>query len=320
MPQLSYSEILERVKSEGGFEKALNATSGGAGEGFGGEGAASGSFGAQDLVGKSIEIEVQQLPIIDFPMEDLTYKQNITPKPNDLSEILNIKSSGDGTVPWVNDYTEGKGQVLLNSGRLILNADKDFLMLFGKNVAIASPGPVNVDSENTVTLFGEKGLFLGVPGKGEEVKEVPAPKEKGDATPNQNYEPLVLGIKLANLLEDLLVVLKNANIITPIGKAYFLEDTQWELASLAARLPEMLSTYAYIDGLSHEIPPPPPKAPDKVTPYPTKLIGTITAIGDSTLSSDITNNPAPTETISSPLKDVSGFYDSVDDLYTIPGI
>jgi hypothetical protein len=320
MPQLKYSEILERVKSEGGFEKALKgSSSGGGGEGFGGEGA-GGGFSAQDLVGKSIEIEVQQLPVIDFPMEDLAYKQNITPKANDIPKLLNIKGSGDGTTPWINDYTEGKGQVLINSGRLVLNADKDFLMLFGKNVAIASPGPVNVDSENSVTIFGEKGLFLGVPGKGEEVKEVPTPKEKGDATPNQNYEPLVLGIKLANLLEDLLVVLKNANIITPIGKAYFLEDTQWELASLASRLPEMLSTYAYIDGLSHEVPPPPPKPPDKVTPYPTKLIGTIVAIGDSSLSNSTTNNPAPTAAISSPLKDVPGFYDSVDDLYIIPGI
>ena len=325
MPQLTYSEILERVKSEGGFEKALTGASG-AGAGFGGEGAASGSFGAQDLVGKSIEIEVQQLPVIDFPMSDLTYKQTIAEKPNDLPNLLKIAASSNSESPWINNYTEGGGlgggQVLLNSGRLVLNASKDFLMLFGKNVAIASPGPVNIDSEKSVTLFAEKGLFLGVPGKRAKVPpaEVPPPKEKGDATPNQDYEPLVLGVKLANLLEDLLVVLKNANIITPIGKAYFLEDTQWELASLAARLPEMLSTYAYIDGLSHEVPAPPPKAPEKVTPYPTKLIGTITAIGDSTLSSDITNNPAPTAAISSPLKDVPGFYDSVDNLYTIPGL
>ena len=159
-----------------------------------------------------------------------------------------------------------------------------------------------------------------MPGKGKEIDVVPPAKEKGDATPNQNYEPLVLGVKLANLLEDLLVVLKNANIITPIGKAYFLEDTQWELASLAARLPEMLSTYAYVDGLSHEAPSPPPKPPEKVTPYPTKLIGTIVAIGDSTLNSSVANNPAPTAAISSPLKDVPGFYESVDDLYIIPGV
>ncbi len=323
MPQLSYSEVLERVKSEGGFEKALKgSSSGGGGEGFGGDAGGAGGFSAQDLVGKSIEIEVQQLPTIDFPMEDLTYKQNISPKANDIPVLLHLARSGDDASPWVNDYTEGKGQVILNSGRLVFNADKDFLMLFGKNVAIASPGPVNVDSENTVTIFGEKGLFLGVPNKGGEWKpdDIPPPKEKGDKTPNQAYEPLVLGIKLANLLEDLLVVLKNANIITPIGKAYFLEDTQWELASLASRLPEMLSTYAYIDGVSHEEPPPPPKPPEKVTPYPTKLIGTIVAIGDSTLNSSVANNPAPTAAISSPLKDVPGFYESVDDLYIIPGV
>lgn len=313
MPQLSYAEILEKVKKEGGIDAALKG-GGGAGSGFGGEGTAAGDggFNAQDLVGKSIEIEVKQLPTIEFPMEDQQFSSKVSKnsKP-DLNTLLSLK---DGKGGKINDFKKGSGQVIINSSRLVFNASKDFLMMFGKEgVAIASPGPVNMDSDNSITLFGERGLFLGVPNKGEEIKDdIPKPKSKGDATPNQEYEPLVLGIKLANIMEDLLVILKNANIITPIGKAYFLEDTQWELASLAARLPEMLSTYAYVDGISHNKPDPAPPAPEKVTPYPTKLIGTITAIGDSTLSNSTTNNTATTGPITSPLASLPGFYESVD--------
>ena len=313
MPQLSYAEILEKVKKEGGIDAALKG-GGGAGSGFGGEGSAAGGeggFNVQDLVGKSIEIEVKQLPVIEFPMEDQQFSSKVSKnsKP-DLNTLLSLK---DGQGGKVNDFKKGSGQVIINSSRLVFNASKDFLMMFGKEgVAIASPGPVNMDSDNSITLFGERGLFLGVPNKGEEIKDdIPKPKAKGDATPNQEYEPLVLGIKLANILEDLLVILKNANIITPIGKAYFLEDTQWELASLAARLPEMLSTYAYIDGISHNKPDPAPAAPEKVTPYPTKLIGTITAIGDSTLSNTAANANA-TGPITSPLAQLPGFYESVE--------
>jgi hypothetical protein len=324
MPQLTYAEILERVKSEGGLQAALKGTSA-AGSGFGGEATGSGGFGPQDLVGSSIEIEVQQLPIIDFPMEDLSYSQGVSKKEGGgadaVKKQLSIKTGGaDGL--FINNFAKNTGQIVINSSRVLINADKDYLMLFGKNVAIASTGPVNVDSSDSVTLFGERGLFLGVPNKGEpyNANTPPPPKTKSDPIPNQAYEPLVLGSKLAELLDDMLVILKNANIITPIGKAYFLEDTQYELACLQSRIPELLSTYAYVDGVSHQQTiKPAPVAPEKVTPYPTKLIGTVTAIGDSTLS-NATNNPPPTNPISSPLKDAPGFYESVDNLYIIPGI
>lgn len=326
MPQLTYAEILEQVKKEGGLEAALKGTSA-TGTGFGGEGestaSGSGAFNPQDLVGRSIEIEVQQLPVIDFPMEDLSYSQEVTRKQGGAEAVqkqLSIKTGGTGGL-FINNFTRKTGQIVINSSRVLINADKDYLMLFGKNIAIASTGPVNIDSGDSVTLFGERGLFLGVPNKGEAVKSnPPAPKLKSDPIPNQDYEPLVLGTKLAELLDDMLVILKNANIITPTGKAYFLEDTQYELACLQSRIPEILSTYAYIDGISHQQSiKPAPTPPEKVTPYPTKLIGTITALGESTLGTT-TANPAPTSPITSPLKDVPGFYDSVDNLYNIPGI
>lgn len=330
MPQLSYSEILERVKSEGGLAAALKGTSSaGSGFGEGGEGggdSAGGGLNPQDLVGRSIEIEVQPLPVIDYPMEDLSYTQEISKKAGGgaaaVKKLLSIKGGGDGGL-FVNDFTKGTGQVVINSSRVLINADKDYLMLFGKNVAIASTGPVNVDSSDSITLFGERGLFLGVPNKGEPDNggAVKLPKAKSDPIPNQDYEPLVLGLKLAELLDDMLVILKNANIIATIGKAYFLEDTQYELACLQSRIPEILSTYAYVDGISHQQTiKPAPTPPEKVTPYPTKLVGTITGLGDTVVDANATNNPPPTNPISSPLKDVPGFYDSVDNLYNIPGI
>jgi len=324
MPAITYAEILAKVNEEGGLKKALEGTSSSAG-GFGGEGGASGSggFNAQDLVGRSIEIEVQQLPVIDFPMEDLSYQQEIGTAPGGGPEAvkknLSIKTGTDGL--FINNFVKKTGQIVINSSRVLINADKDYLMLFGKNVAIASTGPVHIDSGDSVTLFGERGLFLGVPNKGESwsADDVPKPATKSDPIPNQAYEPLVLGTKLAELLDDMIVVLKNANIITNIGKAYFLEDTQYELACLQSRIPELLSTFAYVDGVSHQKAiTPAPVAPEKVTPYPTKLIGTITAIGDSTLSN--TTTTTPTNPITSPLKDVPGFFESVDNLFIIPGI
>lgn len=315
MPAITYAEILERVKKEGGIEAALKGASG-TGSGFGGEGTAAGGEGdLQSLVGKTIEIEVQQLPVIDFPMEDLQYSSGVKKgKSNDVNSLLSIK---DGFLGKLNDFKKGTGQVIINSNRLILNASKEHLMLFGnQGIALASPGPVNVDSENSITVFGEKGLFLGVPNKGEPVKgEIPEPKSKGDPTQDELYEPLVLGVKLANILEDLLLILKNANIISPIGQAYFREDTQWELASLQARIPEMLSTFAFVDGISHNKPDPAPKAPEKLTPYPTKLVGTITAIGGTTNTNALNNQPT-TGPITSPLAEVPGFFESVDNLFT----
>lgn len=318
MPSVTYAEILERIKKEGGIDGALKGLNG-AGTGFGGEGefgpdGEGGGFDIQSLVGKRIEIEVQQLPTIEFPMEDLQYSSGVKEsKKNNINELLQIK---DGNSRKVNDVKKDSGQIIINSNRVVLNAASDYMMMFGKQgVAVASPGPVNMDSETSITLFGTKGLFLGVPNKGKGVvplDQQKAPQSKGDPTKDEPYEPMVLGIKLANILEDFLLILKSANLITPVGQAYFREDTQWELASLQARIPEMLSTFGYIDGFSHLKPDPAPPAPEKVTPYPTKLVGTITAIGDGPINSNTSTNGPTTGPITSPLASVPGFFESVD--------
>jgi hypothetical protein len=61
----------------------------------------------------------------------------------------------------------------------------------------------------------------------------------------------VLGIKLANWIEDFLTVLKNAVGTDGLSNVKFQPTTQAEFGLLANRIPEILSNYAYIDGVSH---------------------------------------------------------------------
>jgi hypothetical protein len=149
-------------------------------------------------------------------------------------------------------------------------------MIFGQQgIVLSSKGNINLDADDAITAFGENGVFIGVPGKGKSIEDgngnKKIPKTKADPTVDQNYEPLVLGIKLANLIEDLLITLKNATLLTPVGKGYFREDVMYELACIQARIPEILSTYAYVDGISHEPVSKAPTAPTKVTEPPTTI-------------------------------------------------
>jgi hypothetical protein len=191
-------------------------------------------------------------------------------------------------------------------------------MLFGhQGVAISSPGSVNIDAEDSITIYSGDGLFLGVPGSvsgsindvRKSTDTAKLPKTKADPTPDYEYEPVVLGTKLANLIEDLLVILKNATLLTPVGKGYFREDVMYELACLQARIPEMLSTYAYIDGYSHEgVDTPAPEPPKTVTEPPTTLVGTVT--GTFTGTTGAIDPNAPSNVITNPLADQPDFFDT----------
>lgn len=254
-----------------------------------------------------VVIEVPPLPTIDFPMEDLTFGSQITGQSADLDGLLGIKSGAGGKV---NNYGGKGSQILINSDRIILNTKTDYLMLFGQSgVAISSQGNVNIDAEESVTLYGEDGVFIGVPGKGvaSRDKAVP-PKTKADPTIDTDYEPLVLGLKLANLLEDLLIVLKNATIIAPLGEAAFREDVMYEFRCLQARIPEMLSTYAYVDGISHEAPDPGPEPPKTVTEPSRTLRGTVT--GTFTGTSGPPDPNTPTQRINNPMSEQPDFYET----------
>ena len=151
---------------------------------------------------------------------DIVLQSTLSPqksKPS-VDSLLGIDASGN-TV-----YSSGVlGSALLNSSRIIINAKQQYAMLFGeKGVVIASPNRVNIDAGESITLasYGDSntpkspngGLFLGLPNRGlRYVTETQAQigVTKGDRTPDQAYEPLILGLKLANWIEDFLIVLKN---------------------------------------------------------------------------------------------------------------
>jgi hypothetical protein len=120
----------------------------------------------------------------------------------------------------------------------------------------------------------------------------------------------VLGVKLANFLEDLLIILKNATVLTPVGKGYLREDTMYELGCLQARLPEILSTYGYIDGISHEAVDPPPTPPKILTEPPTTLTGTVTGTFTGAITSDNSTSSGASITITNPLATQPEFFDT----------
>jgi len=150
------------------------------------------------------------------------------------------------------------GSIFLNGDRIILNAKSDFSMLFGqKGVAIASPERVNIDAGQSITLFTPESLFLGLPNRGQSTNKLQKTQgelgdTKGDPTPDYAYEPMVLGVKLANLLEDLVTAVSDGDLVSGLSNASWQPSTIAEFQLLANRLPEILSTYAYVDGVSHE--------------------------------------------------------------------
>ena len=261
------------------------------------------------ITGRQVRIDVPELPKISIPMEDLAFESNIpgvVKNELSLNTLLGIKPGQGGKV---NNYAGS--QLLLNSDRIILNSRLDYLMLFGKEgVSISSQGNVNIDADDAITIYGEDGLFLGVPGKGKSLSEgggnQKPPVNKSQRTIDSDYEPLVLGIKLAGLLEDLIYAVKDANIVC-IGGAYFREDTQQLLSDLQKRIPEMLSTYAFIDGISHETVLPESPRITSVTPNPTSLTGTILGVGEV---GNVTTPNTVTNPVTNPLAAQADFFEA----------
>lgn len=304
MAILTYADLKTKLESGGGMDISPTDT------GFGGEvaGGQTGTFTG------TFTIEVPQLPKIEFPMDDLTFDSDIRGQSQDLWALLNINKWG-GSSGHANGYAGS--QILINSDRIILNSRTDYLMLFAQQgVAISSRGDVNIDADDAVTIYGEDGLFLGVPGKGKGIDQgggnQKEPKTKADATKDNDYEPLVLGTKLANLMEDLLVILKNATLLTPVGKGYFREDVMYEFACLQARIPEMLSNWGYVDGISHEPVDKAPEPPKTVTEPPTTLTGTVTGAFVTDPANTTMDPNAPSDVITNPLADQPGFYESAE--------
>jgi hypothetical protein len=178
--------------------------------------------------------------------------------------ILGLKQKDNAIV---NDAGGGESSILINSDRVIINSRASHTIIAGASgVALTSPAKVNIDADESVTIFAPEGVFLGVPNKGQQPPAYPPEEIKGALgtfmkdnkklksypTEDVPYEPMVLGLKLVNWLDDLLVIVKNMQILTNTGLATPREDAQWDFIAMQARLKELISDYLYIDGYSHE--------------------------------------------------------------------
>jgi len=222
---------------------------------------------------------------------DRLFQVNLTGQETQRSikDVLQLNKTNNG---HRNAYANGSS-VIINSDRLIFNAKKDHLFLCGnEGVTITSPKSVHIDADDDVYIFSNTGeIYLGLPNRGEKYDQLPAPKTKADATLNYAYEPMVLGLKLANLLEDFIVIMRDAVIRTPSGDGRMSVEMMYNLESLQSRIPEMLSTVAFIEGISHDKPDAAPQVPsgtDDPAQLPTPSLLTEIATAGNTTSGTTT--------------------------------
>lgn len=238
---LTYQQVYDIVKASGGFNSA-------------GAGAVTVSINGTITIDlTAYQEQVLKLDFKEFTDSAFTTdisQQATTPPLDELFSVDKKKTN-------IYEPSRDGGSALLNADRIIINAKSDYAMLFGKQgVAIASPERVNIDSGESITIFSHDSVFLGLPNKGREASKTATQKElgttKGDPTPDFLYEPLVLGVKLANLLEDIIYAVQNADMVSGISEATFQPSAVAELELIKNRIPEMLSTFGFIDGISHE--------------------------------------------------------------------
>lgn len=219
-------------------------------------------------------------------------------KAKSLEDVLKIVTTPQKQ--YANDYTDGS-TIIINSDRLILNSKKDSVLLCGKDgVTITSPKKIHIDTDDDVHIYGSE-IYIGLPNKGDPWEQVPKPTNKAKDTLNTAYEPMVLGLKLANLLQDLIVLLKNTVVVGNSGQSFMSTQMMYNLACLQARVPEIMSTVAFIDGVSHDKVDPEPPLPEGVVLGPDGLAtqSTTPVAGGtpgSTVSSTQATNTGPSQT------------------------
>lgn len=234
----TYDSILTIVKANGDLFDT------------GGVGSLSGTF---EIDLKPYQDAVLQLDFKEFKDQQLENDITATAANPNVDLLLGINKQGIGDS--ISDTNHGS--IIIDSERVVINAKDDFAHLFGSTgVALGSPSRVNIDAGKSITLFAHDKILLGLPNKGLPFKQTTqvaaGGTTKGDPTPDQEYEPLVLGIKLANLFEDILFFLKKADLVSGVSPVRFQPATLAEFALLANRIPEILSSYAFVDGYSHE--------------------------------------------------------------------
>tara|TARA_R110002096_G_scaffold59272_7_gene148761 strand:+ start:6026 stop:6994 length:969 start_codon:yes stop_codon:yes gene_type:complete len=311
MAQYTYDQIKQIVAQNGGLPPGMVPIT------------PPGPPGQQQQFTGTVTIDIgkyqDEVMALSFSEEsDQTFDANVTATAADPSVGVQLGINDSGKNTYIPDAAGGS--IFLNSDRVIINSKEDYSMLFGeKGVAIASPNQVNIDAGKSVTLFGHEQVFIGVPNKGEEFdvdtnKSRDPGKSVGHPTPDELYEPLPLGLKLINFLEDLIVTIENSEIAGPLGNGVFQPSSLAEFELLKTRLPELISNYGYIDGLSHEtvdqkrlstVLAAKEKAKDYVPPR--TLTGTVTG----TLGGSPPGAPGPPPNpVTNPLAEIPGFYDT----------
>jgi hypothetical protein len=229
----------------------------------------------------------------------------LTGSAKNISDVLKLNPVANG---HVNQFANGS-TVIINSDRIIMNSKKDHLFISGKEgVTITTPGSVHIDCVDDLYMFSESGeIYLGLPNRGQEYdysKQV-APTDKSKATINYPYEPVLLGLKTANLIEDLLSLLAKAVIRTPAGDGYFSKEMMYNFEMLRSRLPEIMSTVVFVDGVTHEKPDPSPPIPEDIA---TSVAASTGSAGSTVSNSTATNTGTNLNNTQSPATNAAGSY------------
>lgn len=169
---------------------------------------------------------------VSIATSSIEYTKSLSKDLAVIEQELNLDIGGKNN-------TFSNRQILIDSDRVIINAKDDYGMFFAKKgLAFASEDEIHFDSDTAMYVYANQGIYLGIPDKKQNEQDI-------------EYEPLVLGDKLLDILQDLIIILKSLKVKTNVGSAYIDPDIQEKLVEINDRLPEILSTNAFIDGYSH---------------------------------------------------------------------
>ncbi len=141
-------------------------------------------------------------------------------------------------------YNYNKNQILQTSDRITINAKKDHLFLSSiGNIHIGAGNNLTISVNNDL-IIDSRNIYLGKPTDGNESFEM---------------EPMVLGNKLATVLNDLITCLSTANFISPAGSPLPVIDSTGKpiatvpgvnrksLQTIQGEINNILSSYHFIE-------------------------------------------------------------------------
>jgi hypothetical protein len=131
---------------------------------------------------------------------------------------------GSETCAWVSRYipelphSYDKRQIVLNSGRLILNSQDDSIFLnANRSISLSSKGSIHLDSDKPTVINGSK-VHLGL----------------------NSREPGILGDTMVSFLRELLTAIITADVVTPTGPGLMGPGTLSSCTELMGKLDSLL--------------------------------------------------------------------------------